>query len=211
MVINNNLNMINNLNEDISNEKEYIKRERYNMELMEKRIENNIKLLNKDKAYVEKEKERIKKMKMEIQDENNKLNEENKIVDQENQGLDLKSQTIDNMRLNYILNNQYQNNLNNFNELGLKTMPNFGNNINKNNNNNNNDFVFNRTDEFKPKNNFAQTFSVFNQGGRRLNADEYFEKLKIREKDNEDIENFLIDGKNFLKNIREDSKQLDNN
>ena len=213
------LNEISNLNEDITLEKEKIQRERYNIELIEKRIQNDIKLLNEDKDFIEKEKEKIKRMNMEIEDEKNKLNNEYKILEQENQGLDLKSQTLDNMRLNYILNNKYQNNRNNFEDIGLKTMPNFVNNIINNNiSKNNNGANFNRTDEFKHKDNFAKTFSIFNQGDRKLNAEEYFEKLnkEIEDKkkvngDNEyDINNYIINGKNFIKEIREESN-FDNN
>ena len=208
------LNEISNLNEDIKFEKEKIQRERFNNELIEKRIQKDIKLLNEDKDFIEKEKEKIKRMNIEIEDEKNRLNNEYKLLEQENQGLDLKSQTLDNMRLNYILNNKYQNNRNNFEDIGLKTMPNFGNNIINNDiSKNNNGANFNRTDEFKHKDNFAQTFSIFNQGGRKLNAEEYFEKLnkEIEDKkkvngDNEyDINNYLINGKNFIKEIREES------
>ena len=91
---------------------------------------------------------------------------------------------MDNMRIDYIMNNKYKNNLNNFDDIGLKTMPNFGNNINNFNINNSNGFNFNKTNEIKTQNNFAKTSSIFNSKPKKLNADEYFEKLnkEIQEK-----------------------------
>ena len=222
-------NEIENSKEDNLLEKQYIEKEKFNIEIAEKRIQNDIKILNEDKAYIEKEKQRIMKMKMDIEQQNKLLDNEYKIIEQHNKILDLKSRTIDNMRMNNILNNAYQNN-NDFDEIGLKTMPNFGNygvsglnflkNENKNNNFNNTGDNFNNTaDNFiKPNKNFAQTFSVFNQGGRKINADEYFEKItkeiqdkRRLEKDNEyDINNYIINGNNFIKDTRKQLKELDN-
>ena len=111
------------------------------------------------------------------------------------------------MRMNYILNNKYEKNINNdLNEIGLKTTPNFGNNFNNNINHNNKINNFNNTSDIKKTKNFAQTFSVFNQGGRKLNADEYFEKLNKEMQDNKrlegniDIDTYLIKREKQLKN-----------
>ena len=128
--------------------------------------------------------------------------------------IDLKSQTVDNMRMNYVLNNKYETKFNNFNDIGLKTMPNFGNNINNNYKDTN--INFNRNNEIKPKNNFVHTFSVFNQGSRKINADEYFEKIKndIKEQKMEDgnidydIDTYLMNGMNYLKDKRDELKEL---
>ena len=156
-------------------------------------------------------------MYMDIEQKRKILNEEYKAIEQENREMDIKSQTIDNMRLNYILNNKYENKVNNFDDIGLKTMPNFGNNINYNFNNTNNS-NYNRAYDIKPKNNFAQTFSIFNQGSRKFNADDYFDKIKneIKEQKKEngnndyDIESYLFNGKNFLKDKRDELKALEN-
>ena len=123
------------------------------------------------------------------------------------------------MRMNYILNNKYEKNINSdLNEIGFKTMPNFGNNNNNNFGNNYNNKVnnFNNISDIKPKTNFAQTFSIFNQGGRKLNAEEYFEKLNKEMQDKkrlegiDDIDTYIINGNNFLKDKREELKQLEN-
>ena len=209
--INNEFSHVENLNNDISIEKENIQKEKYNMELMEKRIQNDIQILNEDKQNLEKEKERIKNLIMEIEQEERRLNEEDKKIREENRLFDLRNKAVENMRINNILNNNYENNINNFEQIGQKTMPNFGNNV-KNINN------FSKTDGFKQKNNFAQTFSLFNQGGKKMNADEYFGKIirdiedkKLDENQNEyDINNYIINGNNFIKEKREQLKEIEN-
>ena len=159
---------------------------------------------------MEKEKEKIKSLLNEIEQEEKKIDEENKIISEENQIFDLRNQAIENMRINHVLNKNYENNINNFDEIGQKTAPNFG---NKDNNINN----FYKTDGFKEKNKFAQTSSIFNQGGKKINADEYFGKLmrdiednkKYQNSNDNDINNYLINGKNFIKEKREQLKQLE--
>ena len=181
-----------------------------------KRIQNDIQLLNLEQADFLKEKESIQKSYIIIEKENVRLNDEYKKIEQENKINNLKSQTVENMRMNYILNNKYENNINkDLNEIGLKTMPNFGNNFNNTFNYNNKINNFNNTSEIKPKINFAQTFSVFNKGGRKFNADEYFDKLNKEIEDkkklewNNDKDTYLINGNNFLKEKREELKQIE--
>ena len=202
-----NLNQIKDLNEDNLSEKENIEKQKYNHEMIERRIYENINLLNKEKEEIEKEKERIKKQKIEIEIENKKLDEAYNMIEQENKMLDLKNQTINNMRMDYILNNKYENN-----DIGLKTMPTF-----KYNGYNNPNININK--DIKPKYNFAQTFSAFNTGnnGGKFNADDYFAKLNKEINDKKDISNngydfdkYLINGRNFIKDTREQLKQLDN-
>ena len=215
----NSLNEIKNNDDYIIFEKENIQKEKLNIEIAGKRIQNNIQLLNLQNEDLIKEEERIKKIKIDIEQEYKRLNDEYKKVEQENISNDLKSQTVDNMRMNYILNNKYEKNINNdLNEIGFKTMPNFGNNYNNNFGNNYNNKVnnFNNTRDIKPKTNFAQTFSIFNQGGRKLNADEYFEKLNKEMQDKkrlegiDNIDTYIINGNNFLKDKRKELKQLEN-
>ena len=207
MEIINDLNEIQNLNHDIFLEKENIEKEKYNNETMDQRIHENIVLLNEEKEEIEREKERIKKQEIEIEIESKKLDEELNKIEQENKLFDLKNQTIDNMRMDFILNNKYENE-----EIGLKTMPDFKNNGIDN-------YKVNGNEDIKPKNNFSQTFTAFNNGksSKKFNADEYFNKLnqEINTRKNidnniNDFDSYLINGRNFIKDTREQLEQLNN-
>ena len=66
--------------------------------------------------------------------------------------------------------------------------------------------------------NFSNTNSIFNKGGKRLNAEEYFKNLSDslnskRNKNidmNEDMNAYLMNGKNYVKDMREKLKGLEN-
>ena len=206
----NSLNEIKNYSDDILLEKENIQKEKIIIEMAGKRIQNDIQMLNLEQADLIREKERYQKIKINIKEEFKKLDDEYKKIEQENKINDLKSQTIDNMRMNYILNNKYENNINDdLNEIKLKTMPNFG--IDYNNNINN----FNNSNDIRQNKNFAQTFSIFNQGGSKFNANEYIDRLNKEIQDKKrleginDIDTYLINANNFLKDKREELKQLE--
>ena len=118
------------------------------------------------------------------------------------------------MRLNHALNNQNQN-LNDYNDnldfFGYNTSPNFANFKNLNLKNFENKEKKYQDYGHSENNNFSNTESIFNQGGKRINADEYFKNLydslmdkrKRNIDNNEDIENYLMNGKNFVKDMRQ--------
>ena len=112
------------------------------------------------------------------------------------------------MRINYALNNKYKNDINDFDEIGFNTSPNFGNYKGLNNLDNFNKFEKNNKKEIKFNGN--DEISIFNKDGKRINADEYFQKFEnsLKEKKdrnvdpNEKIDNYLIDGKNYINEIK---------
>ena len=157
---------------------------------------------------MENDKERIKNINLEIEHQNNELHNQYKNLERENLGLDLKNKTIENMRINYALNNKYKNEINDFDEIGFNTSPNFGNYKGLNNLDNFNKFEKNNKKEIKFNGN--DEISIFNKDGKRINADEYFQKFEnsLKEKKdrnvdpNEKIDNYLIDGKNYINEIK---------
>ena len=157
---------------------------------------------------MENDKERIKNINLEIEHQNNELYNLYKNLERENLGLDLKNKTIENMRINYALNNKYKNDINDFDEIGFNTSPNFGNYKGLNNLDNFNKFEKNNKKEIKFNGN--DEISIFNKDGKRINADEYFKKFEnsLKEKKdrnvdpNEKIDNYLIDGKNYVNEIK---------
>ena len=62
--------------------------------------------------------------------------------------------------------------------------------------------------------NLLNSVSIFNKGGKRINADEYFQNLKNSLKNkrnidpNEDMDNFLMNGKNYIKDLKEKNQIL---
>ena len=205
MEINNQLNNIKYTENNIELERMNIEKEKKNLELMEKRIEDEINNLNKDKAIMEQDKERLKNIFSELDQKNHEVNNEYKSIQRENNGLEYKAKALENMRINNVFKNQYSNEFNNNNNnlevKGYNTSPNFGTyrNIEKNKN-------------------FSNTFKIFDENGKK-NADEYFKKLKdnLNEKNfarnidpNEDIDNFLMNGKNYVKDIKEKINKLEN-
>ena len=76
------------------------------------------------------------------------------------------------MRLNHVFNNQNGNtNLNdNFDSIGYSTSPNFGNYINLNLTNNQNMEKRNRDFGQSSEENLLNSVSIFNKGGKRINA-----------------------------------------
>ena len=186
---------------------------------MEKRIEDDINNLNKDKAIMEEDKERIKNIYFEIEEQNNEIINEYKSIQRENKGLEYKTKAIENMRINNVFKNQYANEFNNnFESIGYNTSPNFGNyKISNQQNFQNSKIHMDNVGGGKNKN-FSNTFTIFNEIGKK-NADEYFKTLQdsLNEKNftrnidpNEDTDNFLMNGKNYVKNIKEKINNLEN-
>ena len=214
--INNQLNKIKYFEDNISFERNNIERERKNLEFYENKIQEDIKILNTDKAKIEEDKERIKNIYLEIDQKNNEINKEYRTLQRESLGIELKAQTIENMRLNHVFNNQNGNtNLNdNFDSIGYSTSPNFGNYINLNLTNNQNMEKRNRDFGQSSEENLLNSVSIFNKGGKRINADEYFQNLKNSLKNkrnidpNEDMENYLMNGKNYIKDLKEKNQIL---
>ena len=209
-VINSQLNEIKYLEESNLNERNYIEKERKNLELMEKNIQEDINILNKDKAIIEEDKEKMRNIHFEMEQQNKELNNEFQILKRESIGLELKNNAFENMRLNQVFNNQYANEQNeNFDSIGYKSSPNFGKyqNLNKYNNFEKNNENFGIDGE----ENNMNTISIFNQGGKRISAEDYFKKINDTLKEerkrnidpNEDMENFLMNGKNYVKDIKE--------
>jgi hypothetical protein len=170
---------------------------------MEQKIQDEINNLNKDKAMIEEDKEKIRNIYLEIEKQDVDLNNDYKSYQRENIGIELRTKIIENMRFNNILNNKYSEDINNNYEVkGNNTAQNFG----------KNDF---KLDESK---NFSNTNSIFNKGGKRLNAEEYFKNLSDslnskRNKNidmNEDMNAYLMNGKNYVKDMREKLKGLEN-
>ena len=111
---------------------------------------------------IEEDKEKIRNIYLEIEKQDVDLNNDYKSYQRENIGIELRTKIIENMRFNNILNNKYSEDINNNYEVkGNYTAQNFG----------KNDF---KLDESK---NFSNTNSIFNKGGKRLNAEEYFKNL----------------------------------
>ena len=118
------------------------------------------------------------------------------------------------MRLNHALNNQNQN-LNDYNDnldfFVYNTSPNFANFKNLNLKNFENKEKKYQDYGHSENNNFSNIESIFNQGGKRINADEYFKNLndslmdkrKRNIDNNEYMENYLMNGKNFVKDMRQ--------
>ena len=214
--INNQLNNIKYTEENIELERMNIEKEKKNLELMEKRIEDEINNLNKDKAIMEEDKERIKNIFFELDQKNKEVNNEYKSIQRENNGLEYKTKALENMRINNVLKNQYSNELNNnnnFEDIGYKTSPNFGYYKNIENTKIYSDNIYERKNK-----NFSNNFKIFNENGKK-NADEYFKKLQdsLNEKNftrnidpNEDMDNFLMNGKNYVKDIKEKISKLEN-
>lgn len=208
--INSQLNEIKYLEESNLNERNYIEKERKNLELMEKNIQEDINILNKDKAIIEEDKEKMGNIHFEMEQQNKELNNEFQILKRESIGLELKNNAFENMRLNKVFNNQYANEQNeNFDSIGYKSSPIFTKyqNLNKYNN-------FEKNNEnlgMDGKENNMNTISIFNKGGKRISAEDYFKKINDTLKEerkrnidpNEDMENFLMNGKNYVKDIKE--------
>ena len=177
---------------------------------MEKRIEDEINNLNKDKAIMEEDKERLKNIFFELDQKNNEINNEYKSIQRENNGLEYKAKALENMRINDVFKNN--NNNNNFEVKGFNTSPNF-NNYKIENTRIFNDNIY----EIKNKKSL-DNFKIFDENGKK-NAEEYFTKLQdsLNEKNfarnidpNEDTDNFLMNGKNFVKDIKEKINKLEN-
>ena len=102
----------------------------------------------------------------------------------------------------------------NFNPIGYSTSPNFGNYNNLNSTYNRNMEQRNRDFGQISEENLLNSVSIFNKGGKRINADEYFKKLKDSLNDkrnidpNEDMENYLMNGKNYIKDIKGKIQEL---
>ena len=208
--INSQLKEIKYIEESNINERNYIEKERKNLELMEKNIQEDINILNKDKAIIEEDKEKMRNIHFEMEQQNKELNNEFQILKRESIGLELKNNAFENMRLNQVFNNQYANEQNeNFDSIGYKSSPNFGKyqNLNKYNNFEKNNENFGIDGE----ENNMNTISIFNKGGKRISAEDYFKKINDTLKEernrnidpNEDMENFLMNGKNYVKDIKE--------
>ena len=219
MEINNQLNKIKYTENNIELERMNIEKEKKNLELMEKRIEDDINNLNKDKAIMEEDKERIKNIHFEIEEQNNEVINEYKSIQRENKGLEYKTKAIENMRINNVFKNQYANEFNNnFESIGYNTSPNFGNYKISNQQNFQNSKIHMDSVGGGKNKNFSNTFTIFNEIGKK-NADEYFKTLQdsLNEKNftrnidpNEDTDNFLMNGKNYVKNIKEKINKLEN-
>ena len=202
------------IEENILGERNDIERERKNLEMLDNKIQEDINILNRDKAIIEQDKEKMKNIYLEIEQKNNEINNEYKNLQRESMGLELKIKTVENMRLNHVLNNQNQN-LNDYNDnlgfFGYNTSPNFGNFKNLNLKNFENTEKKNKDNSQSHFQNFSNTESIFNHGGKRINAEEYFKNLndslmdkrKRNLDNNEDMENYVMNGKNFVKDMRQ--------
>ena len=206
MEINNHLNNIKYTEQNIELERMNIEKEKKNLELMEKRVENEISNLNQDKAKMEEDKETIKNIIFNIEQKNNEIDNEYKSLQRESRGLDFKEKAIENMRINSVLKNQYANDFNNNIEvMGYNSSPNFGNYKKPNPQNFQNTKIY--------RDNFRMNET------EKFNADEYFKKLQeslnekkfVRNIDpNEEIDNFLMNGKNYVRDIRDKINGLEN-
>ena len=206
MEINNHLNNIKYTEQNIELERMNIEKEKKNLELMEKRVEDEISNLNQGKAKMEEDKETIKNIIFNIEQKNNEIDNEYKSLQRESRGLDFKEKAIENMRINNVLKNQYANDFNNNIEvMGFNSSPNFGNYKKPNSQNFQNTKIY--------RDNFRMNET------EKFNADEYFKKLQeslnekkfVRNIDpNEEIDNFLMNGKNYVRDIRDKINGLEN-
>ena len=215
MEINSELNKMKYFEDNILLERNNIENQRRDLEFKENKIQEHIQILNSDKAKIEEDKQRIKNIYLEIDQKNAEINNEYRAIQRESLGIELKAQTIENMRLNHVLNNQNGNDLNdNFDLIGYNTSPNFGNYNNSNLINIKNNERRNKDYSQTSEDNFFNSASNFNQGGKRINADEYFKKLKDSLNDkrnidpNDDMENYLMNGKNYIKDIKGKIQEL---
>ena len=155
----------------------------------------------------------------EIEEQNNEIINEYKSIQRENKGLEYKTKAIENMRINNVFKNQYVNEFNNnFESIGYNTSPNLGNYKISNQQNFQNSKIHMDSVGGGKNKNFSNTFTIFNEIGKK-NADEYFKTLQdsLNEKNftrnidpNEDMDNFLMNGKNYVKNIKEKINKLEN-
>ena len=193
-----------NLKENISSERNEIFKDQYEMQILEQKIQNEIEQLNKDRHSIELEKEKIKNEYRKIEQENANLENQEKELELENAGLNLRNENIDNMRLNYVLNDNY---------------------VNKNNDKNENDIKYNTSPitlrDFnkkkipEKKKDFGSTVSLFNEGGKKISVDEYFDRLNMEMKkktsdsgykmeEDFNMQNYLENGRKFIKDTKEE-------
>jgi len=240
--INNNLNKVQNLNGNNLLERNNIDKERYELEMIGKKIENDINILGRDKDSIMKDKQKNEEKRNILENKINQLINELKLADQESLDLDIKDRQVDKMRLQMIKENKLDdfdnvglrtspqlwnlgNNMNNNNNNYYYNT--FNDKFNSQKKSDNGLYGYNGQNEYSglksytykeqqinPKNNYSQTSPRFNKnnGKKKFNADEYFEKLKMeikknRKSDNDDdIDNmniYLNKEYNFIKEMKE--------